>query len=72
MVKLAHEIQERQNISWKINYIFKDDYITPITDDGLKKKKSITIKRFEIFDGTSHERDGRQGQSSSCDGDFEK
>ncbi len=51
VVKLAHEIQERQNISWKINCIFKDDYITPITDDGLKKKKSITIKRFEIFDG---------------------
>ena len=51
VVKLAHEIQERQNISCKINSIFEDDYITPITDDDLKDEKFITIKRFKIIDG---------------------
>ena len=51
VVKLAHEIQERKNISWQINQIFEDDYITPITDDDLKDEKFITIKRFKIIDG---------------------
>lgn len=40
VVELAHEIQEWQNISIKINDIFKDNCITPITDDDIKNKKS--------------------------------
>jgi hypothetical protein len=53
VVKLTHEIQDRQDTSWKINSIFEDDYITPITEDDLKNKKiiTVTIKRFDIFDG---------------------
>lgn len=50
-MKLTHEIQDRQNTSYHINCIFKDDYITPITDDDLKDEKFITIKRFKIIDG---------------------
>ena len=42
VVTLAHEIQERQNISWKINSIFEDD---------IKNKKIITVKYLKNIDG---------------------
>ena len=51
VVKLTHEIQDRQNTSYHINCIFKDDYITPITDDDLKDEKYITVKCFKTIDG---------------------
>ena len=51
VVRLAHEIQERQSTSLKINSIFEDDYITPVTADDLKNKKFITVKRFIKIDG---------------------
>ena len=51
VVKLTHEIQDRQNTSYHINCIFKDDYITPITDDDLKDEKFITVKCFKTIDG---------------------
>ena len=51
VVGLTHEIRDRQNTSYHINSIFKDDYITPVTEDDHKNKKFITIKRFKIIDG---------------------
>ena len=39
VVRLAHEIQERQSTSLKINSIFEDDYIIFPDDDDIKNKK---------------------------------
>ncbi|WP_419225082.1 DUF6387 family protein [Acinetobacter sp. A2] len=51
VVRLTHEIQDRQSTSFHINSIFEDDYVTPVTEDDLKNKKFITIKRFITIDG---------------------
>lgn len=51
VVRLAHEIQDRQSTSRNINAIFEDDYITPITDDDIKNKKIGSIKCFRIVNG---------------------
>lgn len=51
VVRLTHEIQDRQNTSYHINSIFKDDYITPVTEDDRKNKKFITVKCFKTIDG---------------------
>ncbi|MDH0711255.1 DUF6387 family protein [Acinetobacter johnsonii] len=51
VVGLTHEIRDRQNTSYHINSIFEGDYATPITEDDLKNKKFITIKRFITIDG---------------------
>ena len=51
VLRLTHEIQDRQSTSWRINSIFEDDYITPVTADDLKNKKFITVKRFIKIDG---------------------
>ncbi len=51
VVRLTHEIQDRQDTSSHINSIFEDDYVTPVIEDDLKNKKIITVKRFKIIDG---------------------
>lgn len=51
VVRLTHEIQDRQDTSYHINSIFKDDYITPVTEDDRKNKKFITVKCFIKIDG---------------------
>lgn len=53
LVRLTHEIQDRQNASQHINSIFDDDFITPVTEDDIKNKdiKFITVKHFKIVDG---------------------
>lgn len=51
VVRLTHEIQDRQNTSYHLNHIFKDDYVTPVTEDDLKNEKFITVKSFKIIDG---------------------
>jgi hypothetical protein len=51
ILRLTHEIQDRQKHSQDINYIFEDDYITPITKDDIKNNKLVTIKYFENIDG---------------------
>jgi len=51
VVGLTHEIRDRQNTSYHINSIFKDDYITPATEDDRKNKKFITVKCFKTIDG---------------------
>ena len=51
VVRLTHEIQDRQSTSFNINSIFEDDYLTPITEDDIKNKKVGFIKCFKIIDG---------------------
>ena len=51
VVGLTHEIRDRQNTSYHINSIFKDDYITPVTEDDIKNKKIGSIKCFRIVNG---------------------
>ena len=51
VLRLTHEIQDRQSTSWRINSIFEDDYITPVAADDLKNKKIITVKCSIKIDG---------------------
>lgn len=51
--RLTHEIQDRQKQSEHIDSIFRDDYITPVTEDDIKNKdiKFVIVKHFKIVDG---------------------